>query len=166
MGSRIPPLNISRIESILYAVAEVAEDHGHAYATVEHLLLALLRDPEASAILRECGGNLKQIEADLTAYLAAGNIPLGEDVVESAAFLRVERRAFTRCVVAGERTVDPHHLLAAVAEFPSAARYILERAGINPRAVLTQSNQRRSRLWGDGRKARKPAVPEPVGTLF
>ena len=142
MAERLPVLNLDHIQSILLGVSEVAVAHGHDYCTVEHLLFVLLRQPDTSKIMAECGGDLRQIEKDLSEYLAADNIPAnGRVPAETAAFVRVEKRAFTQCVVGGLVKVLPRHLLAAIfPEIRSAARFILEKNGVDRQDVLYYLN--------------------------
>ena len=46
---------------------ERARQERHEFITLEHLLLGLLHDPEASEILAACGANLKKLEAEVAA---------------------------------------------------------------------------------------------------
>jgi ATP-dependent Clp protease ATP-binding subunit ClpA len=174
MADRLPELNLSQIEPILRGVAEIAINHRHDYCTVEHLLLVLLRDADAAKIMQECGGDLGQIGTDLTEYLAADNIPAhGKPPLETAAFVRVEKRAFTQCVVSGWSVVEPRHLLAAIfAETRSAACYILEKAGIDHLDVLYYVNHGTPRpeeaveTVGTATAPPKPAEGDSVLTLY
>ena len=41
----------------------------HEYLTLEHVLLALLHDPETAELLSDVGANLRKLETQLTEYL-------------------------------------------------------------------------------------------------
>ena len=47
------------LEKTLHRALALANDHGHEYATLEHLLLALTDDQDAMAVLRSCGISLE-----------------------------------------------------------------------------------------------------------
>jgi ATP-dependent Clp protease ATP-binding subunit ClpA len=43
----------------------------HRYATLEHLLLALIDDADASTVLRACNADLAALKADLLNFLGS-----------------------------------------------------------------------------------------------
>jgi ATP-dependent Clp protease ATP-binding subunit ClpA len=46
------------LEKTLHTALQHASDRTHEYATLEHLLLALVDDPEASEVMTACGVDL------------------------------------------------------------------------------------------------------------
>src|SRR3546814_8595226 len=46
-----------------------ANERRHEYATLEHLLLALIDDPDAMAVLRACSVDLDRLRADILDYV-------------------------------------------------------------------------------------------------
>ena len=50
------------------ALAEASRRH-HEYATLEHLLLALVADAHASAVMKACSVDLDELKARVTEYL-------------------------------------------------------------------------------------------------
>ncbi len=46
-----------------------ARQHRHEYITLEHLVLAMLREERTRDILQACGANLKKLKSDLETYL-------------------------------------------------------------------------------------------------
>ena len=54
------------LEDTLHRAVALANARSHEYATLEHLLLALVEDPDASAVMSACGVNLQALAAALT----------------------------------------------------------------------------------------------------
>ena len=50
-----------RLENTLRNAFEIAGNNGHEYATLEHLLLALLEDEDANEVLVSCDVDLKKL---------------------------------------------------------------------------------------------------------
>ena len=48
---------------------EDAQGRKHEYLTLEHVLLALLHDPETTQLIQGCGGKTRKLEEDLNLYL-------------------------------------------------------------------------------------------------
>ena len=63
-----PTLSKDLYESLTRAVAE-ARKRRHTYLTLEHLLLAMIPDRQARAVLVGCGANLSALERELTEHL-------------------------------------------------------------------------------------------------
>ena len=49
------------VEQTLHRALENAQKRRHEYATLEHLLLALIDDHDASAVMRACGVDLDKL---------------------------------------------------------------------------------------------------------
>ncbi|MGK7871475.1 Clp protease N-terminal domain-containing protein [Falsiroseomonas sp. E2-1-a20] len=56
----------------LHAALELASLLRHEYATLEHLLVALIDDTDAAAALRASGGDPQALRQDLTKFLQHG----------------------------------------------------------------------------------------------
>src|SRR5204862_1975743 len=68
--SRLPLPSFSKsLESALHRALEYANERHHEYATLEHLLLSLLDDRDASAVLKACSVDLDELKARVTEYL-------------------------------------------------------------------------------------------------
>ncbi len=52
---------------------ERARESRHEFITLEHMLLGLLHDPEASEILEACGADLEKLEAEGSAENRGGS---------------------------------------------------------------------------------------------
>src|SRR5262249_24575772 len=103
----------------------------HEYATLEHLLYALVDDPDASAVMRGCGINLADIKKHISEFMENElNSLVVEDVEESrptAGFQRVIHRAAIHVQSAGKAEVTGANVLVALfSERDSHAVYFLQ----------------------------------------
>ena len=57
------------LEQTLHRARALANDRRHEYATLEHLLLALGEDVDATTVLRACGVDVDKLKRDLTEFL-------------------------------------------------------------------------------------------------
>jgi ATP-dependent Lon protease len=113
------------------AFREASQRH-QMYATLEHLLLALIEDPDASALMRGCSADLDALKNNLVRYI---DNELKTAVVldikrarPTAAFQRVEQRAALEAQLRGHPVVTGAHVLLGI--FPEtqspAARFLAE----------------------------------------
>src|SRR3546814_1258374 len=58
----------ANLEQTLHRALAGANERRHEYATLEHLLLALIDDPDAMAVLRACSVDLERLRADILDY--------------------------------------------------------------------------------------------------
>lgn len=85
------------LEFTLNLAFREARDRMHEFMTVEHLLLALLDNPGAVAVLRACGADIEVLKKDLAAFVDE-NTPLlnaqdKRDTQPTLGFQRVLQRA-------------------------------------------------------------------------
>jgi ATP-dependent Clp protease ATP-binding subunit ClpA len=101
-------------------------------ATLEHLLLALTEEPDASLVLRACNVDLEKLRSSLTEFITAELKSLVTDVegsesVPTAAFQRVVQRAAIHVQSSGRSEVTGANVLVALfAERESNAVYFLQ----------------------------------------
>ena len=57
------------LEQSLHRALALANERHHEYATLEHLLLALIDDQDAAAVMRACNVDLDKLRGDLTEFL-------------------------------------------------------------------------------------------------
>lgn len=114
---------------------DLADRHHHQYATLEHLLLALTEDAEASAVMRACDANLGGLRQSLADYLEN---ELKHIVIETgsaeptAAFKRVDQRAVLHAQEVGHAEVTGVNALVALfPETRSPAARLLAEHGIS-----------------------------------
>ncbi len=114
----------------------------HEYLTLEHLLLALTTDPDASEVLRECGADMDVLRSSLTEFLDKNLKPAGGsgDVVptETVTFRRILEHAVLHVQSSGRDELDGAHLLASLFQAKSShAVWLLEEQGITKLDVLS-----------------------------
>ena len=57
------------LEQSLHRALALANERHHEYATLEHLLLALIEDEDAAAVMRACNVDLQKLRRRLVDYL-------------------------------------------------------------------------------------------------
>ena len=57
------------LEYTLNAAFREAREKRHEFVTVEHLLLALVDEPDAAKVLKACGADMEKLRAELTAFV-------------------------------------------------------------------------------------------------
>ncbi|MEO5340947.1 MAG: ATP-dependent Clp protease ATP-binding subunit ClpA [Magnetococcus sp. MYC-9] len=131
------------LELTLNKAIRTAQLRRHQYATVEHLLLALLENPEVTSVLIHCDCDLHALANDLEGHLKI-HIPALEreanpaDVTPTIGFQRVIQRAAYQVQASGKNLVTGAHVLAAIfGEKQSHAVYFLGRQNISRLDVQT-----------------------------
>jgi len=119
------------LEQSLHRALALANERHHEYATLEHLLLALIDDSDASAVMRACNVDLDKLRRSLTAYLESELENLitdgAEDSKPTAGFQRVIQRAVIHVQSSGREEVTGANVLVAIfAERESHAAYFLQ----------------------------------------
>ena len=69
------------LEKTLNFAVQVAHDARHEFVTTEHLLLGLLDNASAMAVLQACSANVEQLRIELTEHLS-GQVPQMDDESE------------------------------------------------------------------------------------
>ncbi|GLK53880.1 ATP-dependent Clp protease ATP-binding subunit ClpA [Maricaulis virginensis] len=120
----------SDLEDSLHRALGYANERGHEFATLEHLLLALVDDQDASAVMKACDVDLDELRATLTEYVDSELSELvvddDEDAKPTAGFQRVIQRAVIHVQNAGREEVTGANVLVALfAERESHAAYFL-----------------------------------------
>src|SRR5262245_43198182 len=98
--------------------------------TVEHLLLALLDNPSAAAVLRACGADVAKLAQDLRSIIneTVPVLPSGDerDTQPTLGFQRVLQRAVYHVQSSGRKEVTGANVLVAIfSEKDSHAVYFL-----------------------------------------
>ena len=81
------------LEQSLHRALALANERHHEYATLEHLLLALIEDQDAAAVMRACNVDLEKLRRSLIAYLES---ELDNLVTDGADDFEADRR-FSTC---------------------------------------------------------------------
>ncbi|CEF54461.1 ATP-dependent Clp protease ATP-binding subunit ClpA [Acetobacter ghanensis] len=119
------------LEQTLHRALILAGERHHEYATLEHLLLALVDDADAVTVFRACGVDLDRLRTDLTGFLDKDLAGLASDrptePKPTAAFQRVIQRAAIHVQSTGRDEVTGANVLVALfAERESHAVYFLQ----------------------------------------
>src|ERR687892_28919 len=119
------------LEKALHQALTLANERHHEYATLEHLLLALIEDSEAGAVMRACNVDLDELKQTVLTYIDTelDNLVTGydEDSKPTAGFQRVIQRAVIHVQSSGREEVTGANVLVAIfAERESHAAYFLQ----------------------------------------
>jgi hypothetical protein len=118
----------------LHRAFSFASQRKHEYATLEHLLLALIDDADASAVMRVCSADLGALAEKLVTYLDNELKRLvinGADPKPTAGFQRVVQRAEVRGKELSRSVVTGANILEAItSETQSPAARLLGEQGI------------------------------------
>jgi ATP-dependent Clp protease ATP-binding subunit ClpA len=130
------------LDATLHTAYLEARQKRHEFITVEHLLHALLDNPNAAEILRACGANAEVLRKKLDQHIAE-HTPLvaGDrevDTQPTLGFQRVIQRAILHGQAAARKEVNGAHVLVAIfGEKDSHAVYFLHQQGVTRLAVTT-----------------------------
>jgi len=120
------------LEKALHRALAIANERSHEYATLEHLLLALVDDKDAAAVMRACSVDLDVLRHNLENYIDNELANLitddGKDSKPTAGFQRVIQRAVIHVQSSGRDEVTGANVLVAIfaereshAAFPAGA---------------------------------------------
>lgn len=118
------------LEQTLSQAFSYARKRSHEFLTVEHMLLALLENGQALAVLTACNVNIANLRQDLTDFLA-DNVPtLSEEASRETqptlAFQRVLQRAVMHVQSSGGKEVTGANILVSIfSEQQSQAVFLL-----------------------------------------
>jgi ATP-dependent Clp protease ATP-binding subunit ClpA len=123
------------LEQTLERAVGMANKRMHEFATLEHLLLAMLDDDDAKEVLSACGVDFEKLSADLVAYI---DLQLQEIISDgkngarpTAGFQRVIQRAVSHVDSSGRKKVTGANVLVALfSERESNAVYFLQEQDI------------------------------------
>ncbi|QJU60013.1 ATP-dependent Clp protease ATP-binding subunit ClpA [Sphingomonas sp. AP4-R1] len=119
------------LEQTLHNALTAASSRHHEYATLEHLLLALIGDEHAAKVMSACGVDLGDLKTAVTTYLdteldalkTSGNA----DPSPTSGFQRVVQRAILHVQSSGREEVTGANVLVALfSERESYAVYFLQ----------------------------------------
>jgi ATP-dependent Clp protease ATP-binding subunit ClpA len=124
------------LETTLRTALDLAKKQRHEYATLEHLLLALTEDSDASPVLRGVGVNLADLKRALLDFMEQELANLAVDHVEearpTAGFQRVIHRAAIHVQSAGKHEVNGANVLVAMfSERESHAVFFLQEQDVS-----------------------------------
>ena len=155
------------LEFTLNLAFREARDKMHEFMTVEHLLLALLDNPGAVAVLRACGADIEVLKKDLATFVDE-NTPLlnahdKRDTQPTLGFQRVLQRAVFHVQSSGKKEVLASNVLVAIfGEQDSQAVYLMSKQNITRLDIVNYISHGISKVHGDG-EGTSPASGDDEG---
>jgi len=120
------------LETALHRALEYANERQHEYATLEHLLLALLDDRDAAAVMKACLVDFDVLRKRITDYLdndlsKSLYVKGSTEAQPTTSFQRVVHRAVVHVQSSGREEVTGANVLVAIfAERESHAAFFLQ----------------------------------------
>ncbi|MEL6532018.1 MAG: ATP-dependent Clp protease ATP-binding subunit ClpA [Pseudomonadota bacterium] len=120
------------LEQAIHAALAQANSRRHELATLEHLLLALIDEPDAQKVMKACSVDIEEMRGTLVAFIDEDLATLetdveGSEAVPTAAFQRVIQRAAIHVQSSGRTEVTGANVLVAIfAERESNAAFFLQ----------------------------------------
>lgn len=146
------------LELTLNDAFRLAREYRHELMTVEHLLVALLDNPDAADALRSCAVNFEQLKEELLSYLERSTPKLNDDEGETQptlGFQRVLQRAVFHVQSSGNSEVSGANVLVAIfSEQESQAVFSLQQHEVTRLDVVNFISHGISRVEGS---------EEPIG---
>jgi len=129
------------LQASLRQAIEEARKRRHEYLTLEHLLLALLDNPEVARMLEALGAEIEVLRRELQQFLAEAleTLPNGvhKPPEETPGIQRVLQRAAVHALSAERNSIDGPAVLVAFFREPSChALFLLEQQGLTRLDVL------------------------------
>ena len=120
------------LEQSIHAALALANARRHEFATLEHLLLSLVDEPDALQVMKACSVDVAELRETLVEFIDEDLSNLvtdieGSEAVPTAAFQRVIQRAAIHVQSSGRTEVTGANVLVAIfAERESNAAYFLQ----------------------------------------
>ena len=120
------------LEQAIHSALALANARSHEFATLEHLLLSLIDEPDAQKVLKACDVDISELRSSLVDFIDHDLNSLvaeieGSEAVPTAAFQRVIQRAAIHVQSSGRKEVTGANVLVAIfAERESNAAYFLQ----------------------------------------
>ena len=151
------------LEQTLHNALAEASGRRHEYATLEHLLLALIEDVHAGRVMEACGVNTGELREAVRHYLdnelEALKVEQDTDPSPTSGFQRVVQRAILHVQSSGRDEVTGANVLVALfSERESYAVYFLQQQDMSRLDAVTYI----SHGVGKGEPGEQPAA-EPKG---
>jgi ATP-dependent Clp protease ATP-binding subunit ClpA len=148
------------LEASLNQAFQLAQKHKHEFVTLEHLLFALLSDPDALNALKACSGDTKELQSELETIF--GQLPKVKESTTrpepTLAFNRTLQRSILHAQGSSRSQVNGCDILIHMYSEPdSQAVYLLEKQGIEKLDLLNYISH------GIEKEEEPPAAEEEEG---
>ena len=121
------------LEEAIHSALVMAKGYRHELATLEHLLMALVDEPDAAKVMEACSVDLTKLRKELAEYIESELSTLvsdidGAEAVPTAAFQRVIQRAAIHVQSSGRDEVTGANVLVSIfSERESNAAFFLQK---------------------------------------
>ena len=163
------------LEQTLHNALAEASGRRHEYATLEHLLLALIEDVHAGRVMEACGVNTGELRDAVRHYLdnelEALKVDADTDPSPTSGFQRVVQRAILHVQSSGRDEVTGANVLVALfSERESYAVYFLQQQDMSRLDAVTyishgvgkgETSAQPAEAKGRGRPSRRKARRSP-----
>jgi ATP-dependent Clp protease ATP-binding subunit ClpA len=148
------------LEKTLHNALKAASDRSHEYATLEHLLFALVDDEHAAEVMRACGVDLSDLSSAVVHYLDTEldslKVDGHSDPSPTSGFQRVVQRAILHVQSSGKDEVTGANVLVALfSERESYAVYFLQQQDMSRLDAVSFLSH------GVGKGGKPATAPEP-----
>jgi ATP-dependent Clp protease ATP-binding subunit ClpA len=155
------------LEQTLHRALSAANVRQHEFATLEHLLFALIEDPDALSVLRACGINLQILQTQIIKHLDEElSYLVSSQMVESkptTAFQRVLQRSAIHVQSSGREEVTGANVLVALfSERESYAVYFLTEQDMTRFDAVNYISHGIAKIQGSGDS--EPRIPRGTDT--
>ncbi|MEW6354308.1 MAG: ATP-dependent Clp protease ATP-binding subunit ClpA [Pseudomonadota bacterium] len=153
------------LEFTLNQAFREAREKLHEFMTVEHLLLALVDNPVAAAVLRACAADMDKLKKDLAAFIKETTPLLSvhdtRETQPTLAFQRVLQRAVFHVQASGKKEVTGANVLVAIfSEQESQAVYFLKKQNITRLDVVNYISHGISKVHGEDESQNSAPAPD------
>ncbi len=157
------------LEQAIHNALALANERRHELATLEHLLLSLIDEPDAARVMNACGVELEELRGALAKFIDEELESLISDVDGSEAapttgFQRVIQRAAIHVQSSGRSEVSGANVLVAIfAERESHAAYFLQQQNMTRYDAVNfiSHGVAKDPNFGEARSVRGSDEPEP-----
>jgi ATP-dependent Clp protease ATP-binding subunit ClpA len=156
------------LEKSLHRAFALAGERRHEYATLEHLLLAMTEDEDATPVLKACGVDIDRLRHDLEAFIdnrLKGIVTqTPSEPLPTAGFQRVVQRAAVHVQSSGRKEVTGANVLVALfSERDSHAVSFLENQGMSRLDAVDYISHGKAKVPGRARARRVSGSEEENG---
>src|ERR1700739_1466805 len=155
-------------ENALPRAFGLAGERRHEYATLEHLLLAMTEDEDATPVLKACGVDIDRLRHNLEAFidnrLKAIVTQTPSEPLPTAGFQRVVQRAAVHVQSSGRKEgTGAHVLVGPFSRRDSHAVSFLENQGMTRLDAVDYISHGKAKVPGRARARRVPGSGEENG---
>jgi neural Wiskott-Aldrich syndrome protein len=144
-----------------------AQQRSHRYVTLEHLLLALVDDPDAAELLQAVDADISIIQSSVSTAINNNSALVGANGTSPAFSYKFDNLfagAFKHASSVGRREIDGAFVLVAIAKHPDTdAAAILSANGFNAQVAQRTLNAALGAATQEPAAAVPPPPPNPTG---